>query len=149
MKVERLDRICIAVPDLEMGKKRFQEVLGLEFEFTGEVALPDGKRVKMALSNQGIELLEVPEREVHLRSFHFKVKDLQEAVAQVRENGIEILSEFSVGSMDEAVMDLFGLRGIFIDYPGNDPALAARGNAAVGGQAKDTRRESALPKENK
>jgi hypothetical protein len=31
--------------------------------------------------------------------------------------------------MEEKVMDLYGLRAILIDYPGNDPAKAARGEA--------------------
>lgn len=131
MRVERMDRICIGVPDMEKGKESFRRVLGLDFEFTGNVDLPGGKKAKMALSNQGIELLEVPQREVHIRSIHFKVADIEEAAKHVRKNDIKILSEFSVGDMDEMVMDLFGLRGILIAYPGDEPAKAAKGHTTV------------------
>lgn len=129
MRVERLDRLCIGVPNLEQGKAQFAKVLGLEFEFTGEAVLPEGKKIRLAISNQGVELLEVPEREIHLRSFHFKVADLEEAADHVRNNNIPIISEFYVGQMGEKVMDLFGLRAILIDYPGNDPVAAAAGTA--------------------
>lgn len=129
MRVERLDRLCIGVPDLEQGKAQFAKVLGLEFEFSGETVLPDGETIRLAISNQGVELLEVPDREIHLRSFHFKVDGLEEAAEHVRDNGIPIVSEFYVGQMGEKVMDLFGLRAILIDYPGEDPAQAAAGTA--------------------
>ncbi|MFB0958047.1 VOC family protein [Proteiniclasticum sp. QWL-01] len=131
MNIERLDRICIAVPNLEEGKQRFGKLLGIRFEFSGEVTMPDGKIVHMALSNQGIELLEVPDREVHVRSFHFKVNDLEEAVQQVRDRNVDVLGEFRVGDMKEAILDLMGLRALLIEYPGTDPALAAKGEAKV------------------
>lgn len=131
MRVERLDRLCIGVPELEKGKELFMKILGLDFQFSGSVDLPDGKSANMALSNQGIELLEVPDREIHLRSFHFKVADIEEAADHVRKNDIDIISEFSVGDMDEKVMDLFGMRGILIEYPGDDPAKAARGHVTI------------------
>lgn len=131
MRVERLDRLCIGVPELEKGKEIFGRVLGLEFQFTGNVDLPDGKTGKMALSNQGIELFEVPDREIHLRSFHFKVSDIEAAADHMRKNDIDIISEFAVGAMDEKVLDLFGMRGILIEYPGDDPAKAARGHVTI------------------
>jgi len=127
MKVERLDRLCIGVPDLEEGKAMFGRTMGLEFEFSGEATMPDGKKVKLAISNQGIELLEIPGKEIHFRSFHFQVDGIEKAAEEVRASGINIISEFKVGNMEEKVMDLFGLRAILIDYPGNDPAKAARG----------------------
>lgn len=127
MKVERLDRLCIGVPDLEEGKAMLGKTMGLEFEFSGEATMPDGKKVKLAISNQGIELLEIPGKEIHFRSFHFKVDGIEKAAEEVRANGIKIISEFKVGNMEEKVMDLFGLRAILIDYPGSDPAKAARG----------------------
>lgn len=125
MKVDRLDRICIAVPDLEEGMALFRKSLGLEFEYVGDI---EGKN-KLALSNQGLELLEVPGREMHLRSFHFKVKDLKEAKDWVEGQGVRVVSEFSVGQMDEMVLDLGGLRTILINYPGSDAAAAAKGKA--------------------
>ncbi len=129
MKVEGLDRLCIAVPNLEEGKALFGKILGLEFEFSGEAALPGGPPIKIALSNQGVELIEVPGKEMHLRSFHFKVNDLAEAKDWVQQNGVKITNEFSVGQMAEVALDLNGLRTILINYPGTDPAAAARGEA--------------------
>lgn len=131
MRVERLDRLCIGVPDLEEGIALFHRVLGLDFEFSGENVMPAGNTIRLALSNQGIELLEIPGQPIHFRSFHFKVNGIEEAAQAVKAEGIDIVSEFSVGKMDEKVMDLFGLRAILIDYPGNDPARAAadRGQA--------------------
>lgn len=129
MKVERLDRLCIGVPNLEDGMALFSRILGLTFEFSGENVMPNGNTIKLAISNQGIELLEVPDKEIHFRSFHFKVNGIEQAAQEVKAQGIDIISEFSVGQMDEKVMDLFGLRAILIDYPGVDPAKAAGGNA--------------------
>lgn len=129
MKVERLDRLCIGVPNLEEGMELFGRILGLEFEFSGENKMPDGNTVKLALSNQGVELLEVPGKEIHFRSFHFKVNGIDAAAEAVKEQGIRIVSEFSLGQMEEKVMDLFGLRAFLIDYPGEDPAKAAAGKA--------------------
>lgn len=129
MKVEGLDRLCIAVPNLADGIALFKKILGLEFEFVGEAVMPNGGKITAAISNQGVELVEVPDREIHLRSFHFKVKDLSEAKDWVQQNDVKVLSEFSVGQMDEMVLDLCGLRAILINYPGNDPAAAAKGEA--------------------
>jgi len=129
MKVERLDRLCITVPNLEEGMELFRKVLGVEFEHAGETVLPNGSKIKLALSNQGVELLEVPGKEMQIRSFHFKVQDLQEAKAWVQQNGVSVTSEFSVGQMDEMVLDLGGLRTVLINYPGDNPAAAAKGEA--------------------
>lgn len=129
MKVERLDRLCIGVPNLEEGMALFGRTLGLEFEFFGENVMPNGNTIRLAISNQGIELLEVPDKEIHFRSFHFKVNGIDQAAEDIKAQGIEIVSEFSVGQMEEKVMDLFGLRAILIDYPGQDPAKAASGHA--------------------
>lgn len=127
MRVERLDRLCIGVPDLDEGIAKFGRALGLDFGFSGESVLPDGTTIRLAISNQGVELLETPGKEIHLRSFHFRVSDLRAAAEEVREHGIPIISEFSVGQMDEKVLDLFGMRAILINYPGDDPAKAAAG----------------------
>lgn len=127
MKVEHLDRLCLGVPDLEEAKETFGKLLGLTFEFSGRNQMPDGSEVNLAISNQGIELLEVPGRPIHLRSFHFKVNGIEEAARHLKEQGVEVISEFALGDMDEKVLDLFGLRAILIDYPGEDPAKAAAG----------------------
>lgn len=125
MKVDRLDRLCLGVPNIEEGIALFKKLLGLEFEFVGVAVMPNGNNIKAAISNQGLELVEVPGKEIHFRSFHFKVNDLNEAKEWVQQNNIKIMSEFSVGQMDEMVLDLCGLRTVLINYPGNDPAVAA------------------------
>jgi hypothetical protein len=127
MKVEKLERLCLGVPDLEEGIKSFNNIFGLEFEFVGEVVLPNGAKIKAAISQQGFELVEVPGKAIHFRSFHFKAKDLEEAKSWVQDNGVKVLSEFSVGQMDEVVLDLFGMRAILVNYPGDDPIAAAKG----------------------
>lgn len=126
LKVEKVDRICLGVPDLQEGIKTFNKLFGFEFGFVGDVKLPSGDVIQAALSNQGIELVESPGKPVHVRSFHFKVTDLEEAKSWVQENGIKITGEFPMGGMDEAVMDLFGLRGILINYQGDDPVAAVK-----------------------
>ena len=127
MKVEKVDRLCIGVPNLEEVKSLMEKIFGIAFEFVGDVSMPDKTLMKAAISNQGIELLEVPGKEVHMRSFHFKVNNLDEAKEWVKQHDIKILSEFSVGKMDEVVLDVCGLRTVMINYPGTDPAAAAKG----------------------
>ena len=124
MKVEKLDRLCITVPNLEKGKDEFLQMLGIKFEKTLETVLPDGKEIRCAISSQGVELVENPENKIAIRSIHFRVEDLDEAQKWVEQNGGKVLSRFLVGRMEEMVCNIFGLRIILINYPGDDPLAA-------------------------
>jgi len=128
MKVEKLERLAIGVPNLEEAMKGFSQILGVDFE-TGvlEPAFSDGTKIRCAISSKGVELVEKPGRDTAVASFHFRVNDLEEAAAWVRQNGGKIIGSIEVGSMKEIICNIFGLRIILLTYPGDDPIKAVKG----------------------
>lgn len=122
MKVEKLERIALNVPDLEEAVQVFSRLLGIHFEKKVELKQPDGKEIKAMISSQGLELVqEVPPlTEMGVRSFHFRVPDLDAAKKWVDNNGGKVISEFPVGKVRQAVCKISGLRVILINYPGDD-----------------------------
>jgi len=148
MKVEKLDRVAIEVKDLDMAKRLFSDLLGINFEMspldTLERVEHDERdsRVtqfkKIALSPIGLELIETSppcERE-GLRSFHLKVSNLEEAKAEMKGKGIRLLSEFRHGGLKEAIFspdDLHGVRLVLVEYDAPDviSAILQKGNTNV------------------
>jgi len=127
MEVEKLERLAISVSNLEEGMEKFSKMLGIEFEKVAEPSLPDGTKIRCAFSSKGVELVEMPGKEIGVRSFHFRVKDMDEAKEWVKKNGGKVLGQFSVGEMDEVPCNIFGLRIILVSYPGDDPIKAIEG----------------------
>ena len=67
----RLERLAIAVPDLDLWVDRWETTLGPEFDpVTVNLG---GDDVRVGIHPAGIELLEVPGGEPRLRSFHLRV----------------------------------------------------------------------------
>ncbi len=128
MKVEKLERLAIGVPNLEEAMKDFSRIFGIDFE-TGvlEPILPGETKIRCAVSTKGVELVEKPGKAIAVASFHFRVKDLDEATAWVEKNGGTIIGRFSVNQMEEVITNTFGLRIILVYYPGDDPIKAAKG----------------------
>jgi predicted enzyme related to lactoylglutathione lyase len=126
MKVDKLERVALNVPNLDEAIKVFSLVLGLEFEKVVELTQPDGKRIKAAISSKGLELLQEfpPLSETSIRSFHFRVPDLEQAKEWVEHKGGKIKGQFMVGKVKEMVCDIYGVRIIIMAYEG-DNVIAA------------------------
>lgn len=122
MKVENLERVALNVPNLEESIDMFKSFLGIDFEKKVELKQPDGKEIRAAISSKGLELLEEtpPLKEMSVRSFHFKVKDLDEAQEWAEKNGGTILGRFSIGDVQQVICKFMDLRIILISYPGAD-----------------------------
>ncbi|MFC2042232.1 VOC family protein [Chloroflexota bacterium] len=138
MKIEKIDRIVIHVKNLAEAKKTFSALFGTTFdEYADKVAKGEVKReriltehadpsfeereLKVAHSPIGLELIEtVPNTEVEgIRSVVLKVPNLDEAIAEMKEKGIRLLSEIKLGDLREAVFspdDLHGMRLCLAEY---------------------------------
>jgi predicted enzyme related to lactoylglutathione lyase len=129
MKVKGIERVALQVKDLDDAMALFSELLGTRFQRhdvrIGESAL------RLAFSELGLELLqEVPASDDEtLRSFHFRVEDIEEVREAIAAASGEVLAEFSVGEMAHVVTRVGVFRIIFVEYPGNDALSALAGRA--------------------
>jgi methylmalonyl-CoA/ethylmalonyl-CoA epimerase len=138
MKLEKLERVVLAVKNLDHAEKIFGNLFGIKFFRTtekiarGEIKLkraftehanPSLKEFqrKPAFSAEGIELLETipPTEKEGIRSLCFKVSNLEEAKAEMKEKGYRLVEEVEVGSVKEAIYhpdDFHGVRLILNEY---------------------------------
>ena len=151
MKVEKLEVLGIVVPNLDEAIKLFSEIFETEFVNYGELKGEDvepgeiGRQIelsenmpmdelpkaKMAIDRQGlIELIEFqdPAETKGFRfapNIHIKVPDIEECKAELKQKGIRIVAEVSMGGYKEAVAlydDLFHMIYVFCEY--DAPSLA-------------------------
>lgn len=132
MKIEKLDRVAVNVNNLDEAVQLFSDILGMRFDM-----VPAGRRKKtitehanrafeesrnkVAVSTEGLELVEMPQPRPKegLRSFHLKVTNLEEARAEMKAKGIRLLAELELGGLKEAIYspdDLHGLRLVLVEY---------------------------------
>ena len=132
MKVERLERVCLAVKNLEAAVKLFSSLFDTTFEMCPADTLirkptkhadPSFETIKirLAISPLGLELLESdpPAETEGVRSFHFKVPNLEEAKAEMEAKGVRLLTEVIYGNLKEAVFcpdDLSGARLVLTEF---------------------------------
>lgn len=102
MRGLEIDRVIIAVEDIEAAKESYAELLGLEFGETLEGHTnPDAgqQNLHYTYGHPGVEFI-TPTEDNHVRKFLdengpgmygtvFRVADLEEAVAELEEKGVE------------------------------------------------------------
>ncbi|MGM5068712.1 VOC family protein [Rhodococcus qingshengii] len=143
MKLDRLEFIGVVVADLEEGVRRFSEVLGLEFDIVDttqldiqategvmrdERAPQSGMRVALDATGT-FELVEVEGMEEGFRNVHFRVDDMEEAIATLSARGMRLVRQFVVGGMKESIFaaeDLYGIRVCLLEYEGDSLGDAMR-----------------------
>ena len=140
MNMKRMEYIGVVVDDLEEGVQRFSEVFGYDFDIvdtttlaiqTTEGQIPDARApqagMRLALDTSGVfELVEVAGAEEGFRNVHFRVDDMDEAIAELSSKGMRLLRRFVVGGMKEAIFnaeDMYGIRVCLLEYEG--PSVAA------------------------
>lgn len=143
MKLDRLEFVGVVVDDLEVGVRRFSELFGTSFEIldttTLDVQVQDGEApdaqapqsgMRVALDSSGnFELVEVAGMEEGFRNVHFRVDDIDEAIAHLSGQGLCLVRQFVVGGMKEAIFrgdDLYGVRVCLLEYQGDSLADAMR-----------------------
>jgi len=143
MKIEKIDRVAVAVKNLDQAEKFFADLLGTTFQRSptsdivktltehGQRVLKEKetKYVKVAISPTGLELVETspPCDQEGIRSFHFKVSNLEEAKTQMKNKGIHLLTEIKHGGLKEAIFDpddLHGIRLVLVEYDAPTPMTA-------------------------
>lgn len=136
MKIERIDRVVIAIKNLDESMKFFSELLGIKFDPTGS---SDEQLVRAAYSPSGIELMEatqpdspvgkfVGKRGEGLYAVVFKVPNIKEASAELEKKGIRNVGKLDLGALKEAMFhpkDAHGVMVILAEYEDVHPATAA------------------------
>ncbi len=105
MKINRVDHIGIAVPDLQAAKKFYEETLGIKITKPDEVI--DEQKVKVSFVPCGeveLELLESTTEDGPIAKFLAKnggrtgiqhvalnVSDIKEAIAEMQEKGVKMI----------------------------------------------------------
>ncbi len=133
---EGIDRVAIAVKDLDKAVKFYSELLDIDFDvFPGH----EGLGMRGGYSASGLELLEgtspdstigkfVKERGEGLWCIVFKVKNMDEAIKRFAEKGLKPVNDISVGTMREVSFhpkDAFGVEITLAEYPAKHPATVA------------------------
>ena len=133
---EGIDRIAIAVKDLDKALKFFTELLGIDFD----VFPPhEGLGMRGAYSASGLELIEgtspdstigrfVKERGEGLWCLVLKVNNMDEMIKRFGEMGLKPVNDVTVGAMREVSFhpkDAFGVEITLAEYPVKHPATIA------------------------
>lgn len=141
MNVEKMELVGINVKNLDDAIKRFSDLFGIEFVTwhervdSGDLKIRREKRItehanrsfeetkiKAAIDRTGfLELVEStpPTEKEGLRNVHFKVRNLEEAKAEMERKGVRLLSDARINGLKEAVFcpdDLHGVRVALVEY---------------------------------
>ena len=104
MKVLKIDHLGIAVNSIEEAKKLFQDTLGLEFEGTETVEEQKVTTAFFPVGDSEVELLEstspdgpvakyLEKRGEGIQHIAFRVENIEEALAKLKEKGIRLIDE--------------------------------------------------------
>jgi len=104
MKVLKIDHLGIAVNSIDEAKKLFHEILGLKFEGTETVEEQKVTTAFFPVGDSEVELLEstapdgpiakyLEKRGEGIQHIAFRVDNLEEALAELKEKGIRLIDE--------------------------------------------------------
>ena len=140
MKVEGVDRVVLAVKDLEKAQKFFSDLLGIKFDQTRQ-----NTRTKIRAdyarvgSFGGLEVVEPTSEESLVDKFIrrrgegpfmlvFKVDNLEEWKKFFEEKGIRLVDEIERGGLREAIFhpkDTYNIPFVLCEYEAAHPATCA------------------------
>ena len=127
MKAEKIDRVHVAVKDMDKAIKFFSEVLGTTF---GEPLVDEAVGIKVVFSPIGVELVEsispdsafakfIEKRGEGLYSLTFKVPDIEAAIEEYTARGIRLAARTGSPKAREAQFhpkDSFGVSIVLTEY---------------------------------
>ena len=104
MKILKIDHLGIAVNSIEAGKKFWTDVLGLKFEGSETVAEQKVTTAFFPVGESEVELLEstapdgpvakyIEKRGEGIQHIAFRVENIEEALAELKEKGIRLIDE--------------------------------------------------------
>jgi len=104
MKILKIDHLGIAVHSINEAKKIFQDVLGLQFLGTETIAEQKVTTAFFPVGDSEVELLEstdpegpiakyLEKRGEGIQHIAFRVENLEEALAELKERGIKLIDE--------------------------------------------------------
>lgn len=104
MKVLKIDHLGIAVHSIDEARKLFEDTLGLEFEGTETVAEQKVTTAFFPVGDSEVELLEstapdgpvakyLEKRGEGIQHIAFRVENLEEALAELKEKGVRLIDE--------------------------------------------------------
>ena len=104
MKVLKIDHLGIAVHSIEEARKFFQDTLGLKFEGSETVAEQKVTTAFFPVGDSEVELLEstapdgpiakyLEKRGEGIQHIAFRVENIEEALAELKEKGIRLIDE--------------------------------------------------------
>jgi catechol 2,3-dioxygenase-like lactoylglutathione lyase family enzyme len=133
---EKIDRIAIAVKDLEKAADFFSDLLGIEFDIVGS---SEQLGMRGGYSACGLELIEsthpdsiigrfLEQRGEGLWALVLKVRDMDQMIKRFEEKGLKVAGDVKVGAMREVAFHPKGSYGVEIvlaEYPEKHPATVA------------------------
>jgi len=104
MKILKIDHLGIAVHSINEAKKIFQDILGLQFLGTETIAQQRVTTAFFPVGDSEVELLEstdpegpiakyLEKRGEGIQHIAFRVENLEEALAELKERGIKLIDE--------------------------------------------------------
>ena len=142
MKIGKIEHVSINVKNLDEAVKRFSDVFGTTFVYSDEgvvektvtehadttydVAYVPGRggNLKLAMDRAGcLSLVESdpPLEKEGLRSLYFKVPDIEQAKAEMKQKGVRLTAAVKAERVKEAIFnadDLHGVRVVLVEYQG-------------------------------
>jgi methylmalonyl-CoA/ethylmalonyl-CoA epimerase len=133
---EKIDRIAVAVKDLEKAADFFSDLLGIDFDIVGtqsELGMRGG------YSPCGLELIEsthpesliarfIEQRGEGLWALVLKVKNMDEMIEKFKAKGLKVAGDVTVGSMREVAFHpkgSYGVELVLAEYPEKHGATVA------------------------
>jgi predicted enzyme related to lactoylglutathione lyase len=147
MRIDAMQLFGISVHDLDAEVKRYSALFGIEFKvFTAGVdyamttSVPPGEdraprlpaNVRIAVDTSDcFELLEMPDIPEGCRNIHFRVDDMDAAVAHLVSHGLTVVQDIRAGDAREVIFDSSGTNGMrlcLLEYAGASFAAALAGS---------------------
>ncbi len=148
MRIESMELLGVGVDDFDGALEMFSGLFGLEFQvFTPglDYELVDldldaedhqpPPRGRIAMDATGcFEIIEIPGAREGFRNIHFRVDDIDAAIAHAKARGLRVVRDLRAGNVREVIFDaatLHGIRLCFVQYEGASFAAALAASPAA------------------
>ncbi|MFC1914001.1 VOC family protein [Chloroflexota bacterium] len=136
MNIQRIDRVVLAVDNVDNAADFFTNLFGIQFD---EPVIAKELNIKVRYSPLGLQINEAVTPESDIAKFLkkrgggiyclvLKVDDVDEAVKELTAKGIRHVGGIKVGKLREEVFhpaDTYGLMMVVCQYPEKHPATVA------------------------